>query len=133
MSKKPVNAISYIQAINKNDKSFYNRTRESDTIYNSFIVGRGFSLFKDTCRLANIANRWPQLYEHKEQHFQFMVNTIRPKNRFRQWPKPVPDEDIDLICRYYNCNIEKAKDMAKLLTNADLDDLKNKMSTGGRV
>ena len=69
--------------------------------YNSFMVNRGLSYFKDTVVIANEMNINHHLDNRLQ--FDFLINIIRRKRRFSKWNKPQIVDDLDVIKEYYGC------------------------------
>lgn len=59
--------------------------------------------------------------------FQYYLNSIRAYKRpFQKWFKKEENEDIDEIMEYYNCSLEKAKEILSILTEDQIHEIKNK-------
>lgn len=98
--------------------------------YNSFMVNRGLSYFRDTAIIANEMNR----YHHLDNKLQndFLINMVRKRKRFSKWLKPHIESDIEVIKLYYGYSNEKARQVLSLLSPTQIDGLKKKVNTGGR-
>ncbi len=121
-----LNAINYtkIDVISSSENP-----EKAEKLYNSFLVNRGLSYFADTVLYCNEMNRYHEL--DKKLQFNFLLNSIRKNKRFSKWHKAEVDEDIQIICDYYKCNIRKAKEIITVLSAGQLKQLKEKMRTGG--
>ena len=75
--------------------------------YNSFMVNRGLSYFKDTAVIANEMNINHHLDNRLQ--FDFLINMIRKKKRFSKWNKPQIIDDLDVIKEYYGYSNKQAK------------------------
>lgn len=99
--------------------------------YNSFLINRGMSYFIDTVMLSNLMNIHPSI--PKSWQYDFYNNTIKPKKkRFSRWAKSETDDTLDLISSAYNINYKKASEIRKLLTENDIEFLREKTFRGGR-
>lgn len=59
------------------------------------------------------------------------INNIRSKKRYGKWPKKVSDEDLDIVCKTYNCNATVGKEYLDLLSREQLDTMKKEQEQGG--
>ena len=124
-----MNPFEYMNSINytKKDIMVDDITEKS---YNPFMVNRSLSYFQDTVFFANEMNRYHHL-DHKLQ-FQFLINIIRKRKRFSKWNKPELDSDMDVVKEYYGYSNEKARQALTLLTPSQIEELRKKVSKGGR-
>ena len=98
--------------------------------YVPFIVNRALSYHKDCVLYANEMNRRHQL--DKKLQNDFLLNTIRAKKRpFNKWIKPEKSEDIACIKSFYGFSDAKARDALRLLTDKQIQELKEKADKGG--
>lgn len=124
-----MNPFDYVNSINNNKKDIM-VDDVAEKQYNSYMVNRSLSYFYDTVLLANEMNR----YHHLDSRLQydFLLNTIRKKNRFSKWVKPEESEAIETIKLYYGFSTDKAKVALSLLNTNQIDELKAKVYKGGR-
>jgi transcription initiation factor IIE alpha subunit len=98
--------------------------------YVAFMVNRALSYHKDCVLYANEMNRRHQL--DKKLQNDFLLNTIRSKKRpFNKWIKPEKSEDIACIKSFYGFSDAKARDALRLLTDKQIQELKEKADKGG--
>ena len=98
--------------------------------YNSFMVNRGLSYFKDTVVIANEMNMNHHLNNRLQ--FDFLINIIRRKRRFSKWNKPETVDDLDVIKEYYGYSNKQAKAVHNLLSSNQIGELRKKVFKGGR-
>ena len=125
-----MNPFEYVKAINNTKKDIMvDDVAEKE--YNAFMVNRSLSNFQDTILYANLMN----VNHHVDARlqFDFFINTIRKKNRFSKWLKPLNYKDLDVIKEYYGYSDEKAKSVLSLLNNNQIDELKKRIYKGGRT
>ena len=68
----------------------------------------------------------------KKMQNDFLLNTIRSRKRpFAKWAKSVKSEDIECIKQTYNLSDSKAKDVLRLLSEEQIQLLKQKIEIGG--
>ena len=98
--------------------------------YNPFMVNRGLSYFQDTVLMANEMNQYAHLDNRLQ--FDFLINIVRKRKRFRKWNKPEVATDLDVIKEYYGYSNEKARMVHNLLTDNQITELRRKVFKGGR-
>ena len=98
--------------------------------YNSFMVNRGLSYFKDTVVIANEMNINHHLDNRLQ--FDFLINIIRRKRRFSKWNKPQIVDDLDVIKEYYGYSNKHAKAVHNLLSSEQIGELRKKVYKGGK-
>ena len=109
----------------------YIYTEELEVDILPFLINRSMSQHLDCVMHANELNTRQNLT--KKQMYDYYHFAIQPKKkRFSKWGKPEKDVNIDLIKTYFQCNINIAEQYAKLLTEKDIEKIKEKMNTGGR-
>ena len=124
-----MNPFDFLNAINQTKQNIMVDDL-TEKAYNGFMVNRGLSYFPDTVLLANEMN----IRHHVDSRlqFDFLINTIRSKKRFSKWVKPDAIEAIDAIKEYYGYSNEKARQVLKVLTKNQIDELKLKVYKGGK-
>ena len=103
----------------------------SEKAYNPFLINRGLSYFADTVLLANEMNRLH--HADKRLQYSFLINTVRKKKRFSKWLKHQEHEDLLIVKEYYGFNDEKAKSALALLSDDQIQQLKQRMNQGGQA
>lgn len=101
----------------------------SEKQYQPYIVNKGLSFGSDTVIAANEVNSRPHI--DKKLQYQFLINTIRPRKRFNKWIKPEKIEAMEIIKNYYGYSTEKARHVLPILSNEQLNHLKQKLEKGG--
>lgn len=127
-----MNPFDFVNAINFTKQDIITNSENpelAEKSYNSFLVNRALSYFPDTVLYANEMNIHHQL-DNKPQ-FHFLLNSIRKNKRFSKWYKQEEDEVLVSICNFYRCNLQKGKDILKVLTSTQLEHLKQEMKKGG--
>ena len=98
--------------------------------YNSFMVNRGLSYFRDTALIANEMNVNHHLDNRLQ--FDFLINIVRKKKRFSKWNKPEVISDLDVIKEYYGYSNKQAKSIYNLLSSDQISEIRKKVYKGGR-
>jgi hypothetical protein len=121
--------FEFLNSINhtKQDAMVDDMTEKS---YNSFMINRSLSYFPDTVAFANVMNRYHHIDNKLQYHF--LINIVRKRKRFSKWIKPDIESDIEVVRQYYGYSNEKAKQVLSLLSPAQVNILKQKVSKGGR-
>ena len=124
-----MNPFEYANAINytKKDIMVDDITEKS---YSSYMINRQLSYFPDTVLAANEMNRNHHLDNRLQ--FDFFINIIRKRKRFSKWYKPEIISDLDAVKKYYGYSNEKARQVLTLLNTEQINELKRKVTTGGR-
>ena len=99
--------------------------------YTPFIINRCLSFFPDTIIQSNEMNKNCQL--DKKMQFDFLKGCIRKSKRFSPWIKENLPENIDLVKEYFNYGNKKAKEALEILSDKDLEQIKIKLSKGGKI
>ena len=120
--------FEYIKAINETKEDVM-LTSQDEKKYSPFIVNRGLSFFMDTIFQVNEMNRNHHLDSRLQ--FDYLLNSIRQKKRYSKWLKPEKLHDLDVVKEYYGFGNEKAKDALKILSEDQLDYIKDKLHQGG--
>jgi hypothetical protein len=98
--------------------------------YVPFLINRGLSYHLDCVMYANEMNKFHHLDAKLQNHF--LINSIRAKKRrFMKWVKPVKSEDLACIKTLYQYSDTKAKEALALLSEKELQQLKEKADKGG--
>lgn len=123
-----MNPFDFVNSINHTKEDIMTAENESD--YNSFLVNRSLSYFRDSVLIANEMNR----YHHADNklQYQFLINILRKRKRFSKWHKQETSHVVDALKRIYNYSDEKARQVLPLLTDEQLEDIIRKVDTGGR-
>ena len=120
-----MNPFELINSISNTKKDIL----ENEKDYNAFMVNRGLSYFPDTVIYANEMNKFHHLDSRLQ--YQFLINTIRKRNRFSKWNKSIESENINAIKKYYGYSNEKARDVLPLLSNENLNTIRGRINYGG--
>jgi hypothetical protein len=121
--------FDFINSVNNKTKMEWDDTVAK--FYTPFIVNRGLSFNLQTILFANMMNQYPQL--EKKMQYDFYFNGVPKGKRFDKWQKKLEaSETIKLVREFYGINIYRAEEALKLLSNEQLDMIKQKMNKGGR-
>ena len=102
----------------------------TEASYVPFLVNRSLSYHMDTIAFANEMNR--RHFIDKKMQFDFLLNTVRSKKRpFAKWAKPEKNDDLSCIKQVYGFSDSKARDALRLLSDEQIQELKEKTDIGG--
>jgi hypothetical protein len=107
-------------------------TEEDPTVikeYPPFIINRCLSGHLDCVLFANEMN----INHHlpKDMQYSFYINTLRKRKRYSPWIRKEKLDELELIKRYYGYNTQKAHQALKILTDHQLNYIKQKLDVGG--
>ena len=123
--------FDFLISINENKRDLLKEDPTSVSEYVPFMVNRGLSYFPDTVMFANEINQHAAV--PKEWQYAFYLNGVAKRRRFSKWAKrDAAPEDVSLVMKVYQYSTEKAVSALKLLTPAQLDEMRAAQSTGGK-
>jgi hypothetical protein len=123
------NPFDYVNSILQNKKNLIvDELTEKD--YQAFLVNRTLSYHKDCIMYANEMNR--RHLADKKLQYDFLLNTIRSQKRpFAKWVKAEKSEDLECIKQVFGLSDQKAREAKRLLSNEQIQKLKEQTDTGG--
>lgn len=103
---------------------------DEEKSYAPYIVNRALSQHYDCIMFANNMNRRP--HTDKRMQYDYLLHSVRKYKRpFRGWIKRKEDENMETVKAYYNCSNEKAKEYLRILSQKQIDTLKERLDPGG--
>ncbi len=97
--------------------------------YMPFIINKCISPFPDTIFLVNEINLRPQLDKHRQ--YLFLLNSLRAGKRYAPWVSASKSKNLQVIKEYYGYSNTKANEALKVLTKAQIKQIKAKLDKGG--
>ena len=121
--------FDYVNAILQNKKPLIvDELTEKE--YQPFLVNRSLSYHKDCIMYANEMNR--RHFLDKKLQFDFLLNTVRSQRRpFAKWAKAEKSDDLECIKQIYGFSDTKAREAMRLLSNEQIQQLKEQTDIGG--
>ena len=98
--------------------------------YPPYIINRCLSGHLDCILFANEMNKYHFL--EKDMQYSFYLNTLRKRKRFSPWIRKDKITDLEYVKRYYGFSNEKASQALKILSNEQLEFIKQRLETGGK-
>ena len=124
-----MNLGEILSSINHNKENILReRDEREEKQYAPYVINRCLSYFPDTIFLVNSMNCIPNV--DKRMHYEFLLNSVRKRKRFSKWLKREQDHRLDWIKEYYKISDKKAREYALLLSNEEIEDIKNKTTYG---
>ena len=123
----------YLKAINESKEPLLDTEDVMwEKKYPTFIINRCLSMFYDTIMHSNEMNGLHFL--PKRMQFHYFINSIRKKKRFGgKWLSQAKLKNLEYVKEYYGYSNEKAKDALNILTEEQVELIKNTLSKGGRT
>lgn len=123
-----ISPFDFVASI-QHDKKDIIQDEWAEKQYNPFIINKSLSFGVDTVIQANEMNSRPHL--DKKMQFDFLRNIIPAKKRYNKWLKREKLEAIDVVKQYYGYNNIKAQDVVSILSQRQIDTIKQKLKKGG--
>tara|TARA_Y100001936_G_C15844503_1_gene543809 strand:+ start:298 stop:678 length:381 start_codon:yes stop_codon:yes gene_type:complete len=119
----------WLNSINFNKENLIEEDSTLAKEYPPFIVNKCLSGHLDCVLLANEMNRYHFL--DKDMQYNFYLNILRKKKRFSPWLRKEKVSDIEYVKQYYGYSNEKASQILKILSDEQIDFIKQRLDTGG--
>ena len=121
----------YLKAINVSKEPLMDTEDEQwEKKYPSFIINKCLAPFQDTLLLVNEINQYHHL--DKKLQFDFLLNSLRPRQRFTPWMKAKKLKNLEYVKEFYGYNNEKARAALTILNDEQIATIKEKVKKGGR-
>ena len=120
----------WLNSINQSKKNIMDEDPSSIKDYAPYIINRCLSGHIDCLMYANEMNKYHSL--DKKLQYDFFINIVRNKKRYSPWLKQEKIKDLEVVKSYYGYSNEKAKQALRILSEEQLNFIKQKLETGGR-
>jgi len=97
--------------------------------YQPWMINKGFSNVLTSIFFAELMNQYSHLDKDIQRDFYFYG--LSKGKRFGAWNKRNINTDVELIMQYYSVNTKVAESYLKLMTDADIIQLRESMIKGG--
>lgn len=122
--------FDFVNSINYEKKDLF-EDPQAEKDYKSFIVNKALSYFPDTVLYANAMNVHNQI--PVKWQFDFLSSTITKKRRYSKWiKKDVTSESLTAVSTFYKYSTEKALEALSILSNEQINVIKQQMDKGGK-
>ena len=99
--------------------------------YKPFFINRSLSYYPDLIYNANMMNEHPML--EVKAHYDFLHQTVEKKSRKKQyWIKVKKLEDLAVVKEYYKYSNKRALECLDILTEVNINHLREKLFKGGK-
>tara|TARA_B100001121_G_scaffold141365_1_gene123884 strand:- start:489 stop:869 length:381 start_codon:yes stop_codon:yes gene_type:complete len=119
----------WLNSINFNKENLIEEDSTLIKEYPPFIVNKCLSGHLDCVLFANEMNKYHFL--DKDMQYNFYLNILRKKKRFSPWLRKEKVSDIEYVKQYYGYSNEKASQILKILSDEQIDFIKQRLDTGG--
>jgi hypothetical protein len=103
---------------------------QTENDYAPFLTNRSLSYHLDCIMFANEMNR--RHHTDKKLQHDFLLNTVRSRKRpFAKWVKSEKSEDLECVKQVYGLSDTKAREALRLLSDEQIQKLKEKTDFGG--
>jgi len=119
----------WLNSVNINKDNLIEEDPEAISSYPPYIINRCLSGHLDTVLFANEMNKYSNI--DKDMQYSFFLYTLRKRKRFSPWLKKEQIDNLDLVKKHYGYSNEKAKIAVSLLTQTQLEYIRNKHEKGG--
>jgi hypothetical protein len=97
--------------------------------YSAWRTNSVLSNFPDTVMHANEMNMNASLPDRLQ--YEYLLNVIRPRKRFFKKNKVKKDDHFSIVQEYYKYNNERTREALKILTEEQINKIKEKLEKGG--
>ena len=121
----------YLKSINRTKEKLMDNDDELwEKKYPPFIINKCLAPFPETVHLVNDMN----VNHHLDSKLQydFLLNSLRPRERYTPWLKAKKIKNLDYVKEYYGYSNEKAKVALDILSDEQIETIKNSLSKGGK-
>ena len=120
----------WLNSINTNKNNLIDEDPDIENKYPSYIVNRCLSGHIDAVMFANEMNKHPNLA--KKLQYDFFLNSLRKRKRYSPWLRKEQIENLELVKQYYGYSNEKALQVLKILSNEQINFIKQRLEIGGK-
>ena len=120
----------WLNSINFSKTNLIDENPDAKKDYAPFIINRCLSGHLDCILFANEMNK--NHFLDKDMQYTFYLNTLRKKKRFSPWLRKDKIEDLETVKQYYGYSNEKAYQVLKILSNEQIDYIKQRLEIGGK-
>jgi len=121
----------YLNSINYTKENLLDTEDELvEKQYTPFVVNRCLSYFPDTIIHSNIMNENSHI--DKKMQYDYYLASIRKRKRFSKWLKREESDKIETIKEYFGYSNQKAKEVEDLISDSDLESMRESMFKGGK-
>lgn len=128
-TKSPFDYIDNISA-NQNYDSIWDET--SEKTYNTFMINRGLSQYKDTILFSQVMNEKSEFVSPKMQYDFYRHGITYKKKRFAKWYKTDKLEHVQELSDHFGINKRVMEGYVSLMSEKEFETLLGTLERGGR-
>jgi hypothetical protein len=119
----------FFNSINKTKKNIVSGDEKAEKFYIPFVVNKSLSYHKDAIFHSNFMNE--RSYLDKRMQYEYFLHALPKANRYGKWHK---DEDgrIEPIMEFYGYSKTRAKEVLKILSDSQIEAIKEALNKGGK-
>tara|TARA_B100000902_G_scaffold393943_1_gene449223 strand:+ start:3338 stop:3718 length:381 start_codon:yes stop_codon:yes gene_type:complete len=119
----------WLKSINETKTNLIDEDPLLESKYLPYIVNRCMSGHIDALMYANEMNINSHL--DKKLQYDFFLNSLRSKKRFSPWIRKEELSNLQIVKKYYGYSDEKARQVLPLLSDEQLNIIRQRFDTGG--
>ena len=119
----------WLNSINQTKKNLLDEDPSLEKEYPPYIINKCLSGSIDCIMFVNELNISNRL--DKKLQYDFLINTVRAKKRFSPWVKKEKIKDLEYVKSYYGYSTEKAEQALRILSEEQINFIKQKLDVGG--
>ena len=119
----------WLKSINETKTNLIDEDPLLESKYLPYIVNRCMSGHIDSLMYANEMNINNHL--DKKLQYDFYLNSLRSKKRFSPWMRKEELSNLQTVKKYYGYSDEKARQVLPLLSDEQLNIIRQRFDTGG--
>ncbi len=123
-----MNPFDYVNSINTHKRNLMVGSENDELAekeYVPFLTNKALSYHTETLLYSNEMNRYAFLPNKLQ--YEYLLHSVRPGKRFSKWAKKEDMDNILLIARYYQCNLQRAQEYMSVLKPGDLEEILEEM------
>lgn len=125
-----MNVFDFVNSITFNKQELFDDP-QAEKEYVPFLVNRSLSYFHDTVLYANEMNKCAGV--PKRWQYDFLKNAIPKRKRFSKWTKKQAEgQYLAPVMEYYKYSMDKALEVISMLSEEQLEQIKQYMDKGGK-
>jgi hypothetical protein len=117
-----MNPFDYVNSINSKNGNMMHENESNEKFYEPFLTNRALSYFPDSILYANEMNS-RNFLDKKMQH-DYLYHGISKRKRFSKWATKNTNGNIEFLVKIYECSRSKAEEIAEVLGDGSIENLK---------
>ena len=123
-----MNPFDYVNSISTHKRNLMIGSENDELAekeYVPFLTNKALSYHTETLLYSNEMNRYAFLPNKLQ--YEYLLHSVRSGKRFSKWAKKEDMDNILLIARYYQCNLQRAQEYMGVLKPGDLEEILEEM------